>query len=236
MRWLSSIYLTMLLWGYGQVSFAGMDGQGTSDGTMPFEEQVKPDTDIDELFERQRQHRQEGKQRRFEHLATRFVEKFGYSPKDYVLRIKEAGTNITVYSASFWYKFHVKPVEGTIEVRHQTITRDIFTGLPKYHDHETLAVKFTLDPEVCRRFADGSHCTFDGKNSVRLPSFMDRHQILKDGIWEITYIESGKVITSSFKVPPDELPEGTHQGVTMNQIDTDICRTFPDNLSCQTGK
>lgn len=164
------------------------------------------------------------------------MDKFGYNPKDYVIRSREAGTNITEFSASFWYKFSVKPVEGIIEVQHQTVTTDFLSGLPKYHNHPTLAVKFTLSPDMCQRFSDGSNCTFVGKDFVQLPSFIDHHQILKDGIWEITYIESGKEITSSFRVPPEDLPEGTHPGVTMNDINTDICRSFPDNFSCQAGK
>jgi hypothetical protein len=204
---------------------------------IPSEQITTPrsDSSIDEMIERQRRQRAERERQRVDMFVKRFQDQFGYDPRDYNLKFQEAGTNITVYSASFWYRLNVRPIEGVVTVQHQTVTRDIFWGTFNYYDHETLALKFILDTEACRSISDGTNCTFTGKDSVVLPNFILNHLAVLKGTWEITYVESGKTITSNFRIPPDTLPEGTREGATVAEIEASVCRSFPDNASCQTA-
>lgn len=187
---------------------------------------------MDELQQRQ-QMRQDAQATEF--LRT-FKSRFGYDPKMYELNFLESGNNVSVYDAAYWVKFHVEPETGLIRVQHTTAVRDIWWGSTVWYDHETTSVQFTLDKDACQAVSDGVNCVFTGKNEIRLNNFLANHQIIRQGIWDIKYIESKEERNIAFRVPKDAMPEGTKSGVSLKTINLQFCEVFPTGLNCGKEK
>jgi hypothetical protein len=45
-------------------------------------------------------------------------------------------------------------------------------------------------------------------------------------------VESKQERQLAFRVPKNELPKGTHDEVTMGQINSAFCQVFPEGLDC----
>ena len=163
---------------------------------------------------------------------NRLSEKFGYDPRDYRIEFKIAGENITIFDSSYWIKMQIRPTEGIVEVNHQTIIRDKFWGSTQYYDHPPISTKFTLDRNYCKAILRQDDCTFTGTDSVQLPNFITNHLMIKNGMWQITYVESGKEITYSFRIGYQSMPKGFNREISLREVNKDMCELFPDGLIC----
>jgi hypothetical protein len=163
---------------------------------------------------------------------NRLSEKFGYDPRDYRIEFKIAGENITIFDSSYWIKMRIRPTEGIIEVKHQTIIQDKLWHTPQRYDHLPISTKFTLDPNYCKAILRQDDCTFTGTDSVQLPNFITNHLMIKNGMWQITYVESGKEITYSFRIGYQSMPKGFNREISLREVNEDMCQLFPDGLIC----
>jgi hypothetical protein len=163
---------------------------------------------------------------------NRLSEKFGYDPRDYRIEFKIAGENITIFDSSYWIKMRIRPIEGIIEVKHQTIIQDKLWHTPQRYDHLPISTKFTLDPNYCKAILRQDDCTFTGTDSVQLPNFITNHLMIKNGMWQITYVESGKEITYSFRIGYQSMPKGFNREISLREVNEDMCQLFPDGLIC----
>jgi hypothetical protein len=163
---------------------------------------------------------------------NRLSEKFGYDPRDYRIEFKIAGENITIFDSSYWIKMRIRPTEGIIEVKHQTIIQDKLWHTPQRYDHLPISTKFTLDPNYCKAILRQDDCTFTGTDFVQLPNFISNHLMIKNGMWQITYVESGKEITYSFRIGYQSMPKGFNREISLREVNEDMCQLFPDGLIC----
>ena len=65
-----------------------------------------------------------------------------------------------------------------------------------------------------------------------IPTIKCNHLMIKNGIWQITYIESGKEITYSFRIGYQSMPKGFNREISLREVNEDMCQLFPDGLIC----
>ena len=201
---------------------------------VPVQPESVEQESLDEMLERIQRRREERKQKEWDRLFNNFEEKYGYNPRDYEVKYRISGDNVTVFGKSDWMKLTVKPEEQTINVAHSAATRDIFWGTMVWHDHEMINVSFLLDEEACQKFSDGVNCEFSGKDSVTLPNnFLEDHQIFKRGQWTLTYIEKSLEKSVTILISPETMPSETHEEVKYEQVNSAFCRAFPEGLDCK---
>lgn len=175
----------------------------------------------------------EPKRTQFNQLLARFSDEFGYNPKNYELSFLVSGSNTTVFDTAYWIKFQVKPEEGIVKVAHTTSVIDWFWGTTNWYDHQTVSIRFILDPDACQAILQGNNCQVTGQDQIKLPDFLNNHQIIKHGLWEIKYIEGNETRQVAFRVPENELPKGSNERTSMTDINTSFCQIFPDGLACK---
>jgi hypothetical protein len=56
--------------------------------------------------------------------------------------------------------------------------------------------------------------------------------MIKNGMWQITYVESGKEITYSFRIGYQSMPKGFNREISLREVNEDMCQLFPDGLIC----
>lgn len=187
---------------------------------------------IDQTIEQIRQNREQKIVEEHRQLLAEFRQKFGYKPQDYELKYNLAGS-YPMSLVAYWVKFHVLPEQGIVKVGHTTSQIDWFWGTTNWYDHEMISVRFILDPDACQALLGGKDCEVTGKDSIQLPNFISNHQIVKNGIWDIRYIESKEERETSFRIPKSLRPEGANDSATFKSVNRYFCQAFPDGLACQ---
>lgn len=187
-------------------------------------------------FEKRQQELAEARKKRQQEELQQFLlgikEKYGYNPLYYTLKDNLYGNTLTVFSNAGWVRMTVDSEKGDVYTLYTIVDRDFWTGATNWHDKKTVILTFTLDQKACERFSREKNCTFSGTEKVNLGSFFQEHELVKYGIWTITYLEDDQKKSFDFRIPLNKKPENSKNELNPQKLRMEYCIKFPESASC----